>query len=334
MARGNYYVAKTPPWPLLLRLCPPYMAAALEFLLNFLRNLLWKLRGFIPRCFNFKSWALILAFLARKFGLWNPWNNGKGRFRRSEQAEHSLPGTGALAGVRLDEGQDQAIACSTIPPSARPLVVAAPSFQASHAGPANLTARPQHDHPQAYPPLAFDAGMHSNHSCASIQSRASDRLSIIQSQSYESLHSSLGKPKGNPKASHRQFGSGPSTDRLEGSSNVHASSGITGIYSCRWAESSASVVVEVENPSTESFPRSELVDSPTPEESYSIGSPTLHSSPASKPLNLPEESPQFTPTPSLILDLILPEHRILQMINSEQVPRYTKGVTTPREEEL
>ncbi|KAF8256626.1 hypothetical protein EI94DRAFT_277453 [Lactarius quietus] len=173
--------------------------------------------------------------------------------------------------------------------------------------------------------------MHSNHSCASIQSRASDRLSIIQSQSYESLHSSLGKPKGNPKASHRQFGSGPSTDRLEGSSNVHASSGITGIYSCRWAESSASVVVEVENPSTESFPRSELVDSPTPEESYSIGSPTLHSSPASKPLNLPEESPQFTPTPSLILDLILPEHRILQMINSEQVPRYTKGVTVPHE---
>jgi hypothetical protein len=272
------------------------MAAALEFLLNVLRNLLCKLRGFIPRCFNFKSWALILAFLARKFGLWHPWNNGKCTLRRTEQCEHSFPGTGALTRVRLDVGQDKAIACSTIPLSVPgredPLAVAAqlaPSFT-THAGPANLTAKPQHDHPQAYPPLPFDAGMHSNHSCTSIQSRASDRLSrIIQSQSCESLHSSLGQPKGNPKAAHRQFGSSPSTDRLEGPSHLHASSGITGVHGHRWVESSASVRVRVERPSTEWLPRSELVDSPSSEEPYSMGSPTVYSSPASKPFNLAEE---------------------------------------------
>ncbi|KAF8267956.1 hypothetical protein EI94DRAFT_1801076 [Lactarius quietus] len=285
------------------------MVAALKFLLKFLRKLFCKLWGFIPRCFNFKSWALILAFLARKFGLWRTWNKGKGTLRRSEQAEQTFPGTGALTGVRLDEGQDQAIACSAIPASARhpiqqdsltvPAQLAS-SSKATHPGPANLTERHKRDHPQDYPPLEFDAGMHSNRSCASIQSGASDRLSrIIQSQSHESLHSSLGQPKENLKA-----------DQVV---DVHVH--------CR-AESSASVVVELENPSTALLPRSELV-----------GSPNVHSSPASKSrtLNLPEESPQITPTAPLILDLNLPDHRRLQMIKSNDIPRYSKQFTVPRE---
>jgi hypothetical protein len=304
------------------------MASVLEFLLNVLRKLPCKLRGFFPGCLNFKSWVLFLAFLGRKFGLWRPVNKGKGTFKRAEQAEHSFPGTGAPCVARLDVNvrrDDHAIACSSIPSSAR--------HPAHPPVPANLTARPQHDRPHDYPP-----SMHSNRSCASIQSRASERLSIIQSRSYESLNSSLAI--GNPKAAHRQFGCGPSTDHLEGSSHPRASPSLIGIHGLHRAESLTSVVVV--HPSTESLPHSPLADSPTlQEEPYSIGSPTVHSSPDFKHPNLPGEPLQLT----------LPDGRVLQMIISEQVPRYTKSITvqvniiitpsisyvlrqTPREEEL
>lgn len=338
VGRGIYVLCRRhcPPWPLPLVFCSLHMAFLLKFLLNFLSKLPCKLRGSIPRCLNFKSWALLLAFLGRRFGIWRPKNDEKGTFLKAEQAEHLLPGTGtgtgtgpgAPAGVRVDVRRD-AIACSGVPASARhpsrDPTTAARSSAATHPGPANLTAEPQHDHPQVYPLSVFDSGIYSSRSCPSlsIHSRASDRLSIIQSRSYESL------PKANPKAAHRQFGCGPSTDRLEVSSHRSSrkSISLTGVHRHRWAESSTSVVVAIQNPSTDSLPRSQLVDSPTPpEEPYSIGSPTVHSSPASKSLILPEETPSPSPTTSSTFNLGLPESRVLQMIISEQVPRYTKSV--------
>jgi hypothetical protein len=275
-------------------------------------------RRLILRCF--KSWAQFLAFLGRRLRL-GRWKNGKGTFHR---AEKTAPGTGA----RLDVRQDNAVAFSSIPASARqsPLTIS----EAGATTPANLTAKPQHDHPQAYSPLAFDAGIHFNRSRASlsIHSRASDRLSIIQLHSHESLHPPLGQSKGNPRAPHRQFGCGPSTDHLEVPSHSHASPSPTGAHGHRRGQSSTSVVVAIENPSTPSLPRSHLVDSPLPEQSYSIGSSTVHSSPASNPPDLPEESPKLTPTAaSSIFDFDLPDGRLLQLIVSEQVPRYTKNVT-------
>ncbi len=318
------------------------MASVLQVFLNFLCKLPCKLRftrGF-DRCF--KSWAPFLAFLARRLGIWRPRNNGKGTFQRSDQAECSFPGIGARLDVVQDQHQGHAVACSNIPASARhpsPLdaTVAvrqaqlANSSGATHPAPANLTANPQHGHPQAYPTSVFDAVIYSNRSCASfsIHSRASDRLSIIQSHSHESLHTPLGQPKGNPKAAHRQFGCGPSTDHLEVSSHSHASLRPTGVHSHHKGQSSTSVVVGIESPSTESLPRSNLVGSlPLQEEPYSTGSPTVHSSPASNPPDLPELSIQLTPTAtSSISDFDLPPGRYLQLIISEQVPRYTKSAT-------
>ncbi|KAN0131684.1 hypothetical protein V8E53_010526 [Lactarius tabidus] len=182
----------------------------------------------------------------------------------------------------------------------------------------------------AYPSSVFDAG--SNRSCTglSIHSRTSARLSIIQSHHPASLNPLL-QLRGNPKAAHRQFGWGPSTDNLEVTSNLHASVNPTGVHGHHLAQSSMSVAVQIENPSTESLPRSQLVDPPTlQEEPYSIGTPTVHSSPSNPP-NLPEGSPQLAPTASLIFDLEMPEGRFMQMIVSEQVPRYSKSVTVPRE---
>ena len=313
------------------------MAPVLTFLLNLLCRLPCKLRGFIHRCF--KSWTLFLAFLGRRLGLRRPWKSGENKFRISEQeqAELSSPGTGTLGGgggVRVDVSQDSAIvACSSIPASAR--YPSQPDVRldvrlsaATPPGTTNLTADPQLEHPQAYPLSVFGAGLHSNRSWSSLSahSRASDRLSIIQARSYESLHSSLSQQKRSPKAAHRQFGCGPSTDNL--SFRSHAPAHITGHHR---GQSSTSVVVEIENPSTESLSHGQLADSPTlQDEPYSVGSPTLHSSPSSKPSNLPEESPRSTPTASLMSEFELPhlpEGRFLQMIISEQVPRYTKSVT-------
>ena len=75
-------------------------------------------------------------------------------------------------------------------------------------------------------------------------------------------------------------------------------------HGSRREQSSSSVVVEVQSPSTESLP----ITSPIP--SY------IH-----------EEYPQPSPTASSVIsDLDLPEGRILQVIHSEQLPRYSKAI--------
>ncbi|KAH9061121.1 hypothetical protein EDB87DRAFT_484421 [Lactarius vividus] len=287
------------------------MASVLQVFLKFLCKLRVT-RGF-NRCF--KSWAPFLAFLARRLGIWRPRDDGKGTFQRARGGECSFPGTG---GARLD------VPASARHPSAIVATQLASSSDATHPAPANLTAKPQNDHPQAYPTsmLAF-VYSRANRSRASFSihsthTRASDRLAIIQSHSHESLHTPLGQPKGNPKAAHRQFGSGPSTDNLGVSPYSHTSPSPTGVHGHHKGQSSTSVVVRIENPSTESLTRSHLADSPLPdsEEPYSIGSPTL------------------TPTvTSPISDFDLPPGRFLQLIVSEQIPRYTKIVTVPRERE-
>ncbi|KAH8987810.1 hypothetical protein EDB92DRAFT_2014060 [Lactarius akahatsu] len=310
------------------------MVSVLQVFLKFLCKLRFT-REF-NRCF--KSWAPFLAFLARRLGIWRPRNNGKGTFQRAEQAGCSFPGTGA----RLDVVKNVvAVASSNVPASARhPSAIVATQLADSsdaHPAPANLTAKPQNDRPQAYPTSMLDAFIYSrsNRSCTSfsIHSRASDRLAtIIQSHSHESLHAPLqvGQQKGNPKAAHRQFGSGPSTDHLEVSPHSHASPSPTGVYGHHKGQSSTSVVVRIEKPSTESLARSHLADSPPPnsEEPYSAGSPTVHSSLASLPSDLLDESSQLTPTAtSRISDFDLPPNRFLQLIVSEQIPRYEKKVT-------
>ena len=285
------------------------MASVLKFLLKFLCKTPCKLWGSIPHCFNFKSWAPFLAFLGRRFGLWRQWNKRKGTFRRDEQAEYSFPDTGALSGVN----QDHPIACVRIPASAQ---LPNQRLLAGSSRGADL------------------GSAHRSGTSLSIHSRASDRLSIIQSHSHhhEFFHPPPRQAIGHPnlKAAHRQFGYGPSTDRLV-SSHPPAVLSPTGVlHRHNRGPTSTSVVmgIAIENPSTESLPRSQSVDSPTlPEEPYSIGSPIVHSSPASNPPKLPEETPQLTPTASLTFSLDLPDGRFLQMIISEQVPRYTKSVT-------
>jgi hypothetical protein len=88
-------------------------------------------------------------------------------------------------------------------------------------------------------------------------------------------------------------------------------------------QSSTSVVIEFENPSTESLPLSSINPPQLTEEPFTIDTPTAHSPPATVAASLQDE--EF-PTASLPEDF-LPEGRFVQLINSDQVPRYTKNVT-------
>ncbi|KAI9458574.1 hypothetical protein BJY52DRAFT_411830 [Lactarius psammicola] len=106
------------------------------------------------------------------------------------------------------------------------------------------------------------------------------------------------------------------------------------ISGLRRRQSSKSVVVGVVNPSTDSLSSFLTARPLLTEEPYTIGSPTGRSSPIADTLDPNEGSSQHDPTvfsSSTTSNFDPPEGRILQPIHSEQVPRYTKHVTVPRE---
>jgi hypothetical protein len=349
------------------------MATVLRKILDFLRRLRVT-RGFIHQ--SFRRWALVLAFLGRRLGVWCPGNHGKwGTFRKAEQTERLFPGTGPGAHLH---SMEYVIAASYAPASA-----SHPSLQAASItppAPTNLTAEPHQDH--AYLASVFDTRIRRNRSSANLSghSRASDRLSIARTYSRESLHAPASHPTRFPKAPHRQFGSGPSpspsrerpsrspspTNRVRHplphleiditnlrpqthvdgrhspvtppsvASHAHAPLSPPSLHGHRTGrrQSSTSMVVGVVNPSTDSLSLSPSVDRlprALTEEPYTIGpSTTGNSSPVSDALDARAGSLQYGPTASSLStasNLDLPKDHILQLIHSEQVPRYTKDAT-------
>jgi hypothetical protein len=82
---------------------------------------------------------------------------------------------------------------------------------------------------------------------------------------------------------------------------------------------SSLIVVDIQNPSTESLPIS----------SFAMDPSTDHSSPDSPAVDLHDEPPLGSPTSSdlTLENIILPEGRFVQLINSDQIPRYEKNAT-------
>ncbi|KAI9458584.1 hypothetical protein BJY52DRAFT_412493 [Lactarius psammicola] len=241
-----------------------------------------------------------------------------------------------------------------------------------------------HPAPVAHPATVLDAGIYSNHSSTNLSthSRASDRLSIIQTHSRESLHAPAGQTTRFPRAPHRQFGRGPSASpsrerpsrerpsrspsptepiprppRLEidvtnlrppthvddrkspintpsATSPAHAPLSPPSLHGNRRRQSSTSVIVGIVNPSTDSLPLSPSTNRPPlTDEPYTISSPIDHSFTVAHAPDAREGSTN-SPTassPSATSNFELPAGRFLQLINSEQVPRYTKDVTVPRD---
>ncbi|KAI9438667.1 hypothetical protein H4582DRAFT_189065 [Lactarius indigo] len=358
------------------------MASIFSFLLDLLRKLRLT-KGTIRH--HLKRWALFLAFLGRKLGVNHLWHGGKrDASYKPAQTERSFSRTEAR--LQLGEG---VVAASHIPTSAgHPDLHDVSGQQPSSSRtspPASLTVEPPTHRDHANPTIVVSTGIHPNRSSAnlSIHSRASasDRLSMIQTHSRESLHTPLGRQTARsfPRAPHRQFGRGPSpspspsrerpsrspspTDRIPRvprlevvttnlhppthvddrkspidtpsvSSPAHAPLSPPSLHGHRRRQSSTSVIVGVVNPSTDSLPLSPSTNlPPLTDEPYDIGSPIDQSSPVTDAPDTREASTN-SPTassPSASSNFDLPTGRFLQLINSEQVPRYTKDVTVPRE---
>ncbi|KAH9003496.1 hypothetical protein EDB86DRAFT_2371332 [Lactarius hatsudake] len=226
----------------------------------------------------------------------------------------------------------------------------------------------------ANPSSAFESRIHSNRGSTDSGIRSpSDRLSIIQAHPHESFRTPSSQPIQFPRVPHRssgrEYSASPSgecpsrspspTDHfpqprlginitnplhqthVDGSrdcstvcSHAHASLSPPSIHRHHGRQSSTSVIVGVENPSTDSLPLSSSTNRPPlTDEPYTIGSPIGQSSPITDAPDTREGSTN-SPTassPSASSNFELPAGRFLQLINSEQVPRYTKDVTVSLE---
>ena len=292
--------------------------------------------------------ASIIAFLGRKLNTWcHFWleifgrpKPAERRFIGSEASSSSVLGSSATAG-------DYVVAASYVPasashPSLHEHIVESPTSTFSPPGfPANIAVK--HPHTTNLP-HALGGGNPINRgpgnlgAVVSIQSRASDGYSIT-ANSYESIRAPLGQPSRLHRATYPQLGCGldqlrsseratwpptpttrphtvtdpsrleiittlPSTrddgkvgpiiQPLAPSSHTHEPLSPPPMSELRRRRSSASIVANVQYPTTEPLPMSS---------STNPRSPT-----------------------SSTLDYFLPEGRFVQLINSDQIPRYTKGV--------
>ncbi|KAI9509033.1 hypothetical protein F5148DRAFT_814395 [Russula earlei] len=350
----------------------PIMVTTLELLLKFLR--ICRLAGRIFwRTLN--RWPVLLTCLSRRLSEW--WHRKPGTSQTSKPAEPSISGTMAGPSSAIVKGF---VSASFVPASASDPTfrrdsgdrfesrsVAAAAAAPSTSGPTRHSV----DHPP-HAPYSTQflhggnpaEGSTSNLSVSSIQSRASDRLSIITANSGKSIRDPVGQPSAHlPKAVHRQFGRGPDASRsrerlsrppspasrpptprpsprivatdLPPSQVFHADGGrrspiIQPSVSPSHAheplgpppghenrrKQSSIVVVDVQNPSTESLP---IASSPT----------------RTNPRQLTEEPLAMDTTlssSSSISEFIIPEGRIIQLIHAEQVPRYTKDNTIARDQ--
>jgi hypothetical protein len=85
---------------------------------------------------------------------------------------------------------------------------------------------------------------------------------------------------------------------------------------------------DFENPSTESFPRSSSINPlQTTDEQLAMGSSAVHLSPESPAVDLPDETGSLISSKPPTVDYFIPDGRFVQLIHSEQIPRYSKAVT-------
>ena len=220
-------------------------------------------------------------------------------------------------------------------------------------------SHPDHVNPSSVSGARIEPNRRSSDS--RVRRRSSDRRSTTQTHSRESSLTPVSPPTPSPRAPHRQFGPGPSLPPSRESSRSpsptpqlpleidvfpyprtqvdrrnspitppsvtsygHVQPSPSSIHGHRRRQSSTSVVVGIVNPSTDSLPHRFFTDGPPlTEEPYTMDSPISYLS--IPDIDLHEGLPQHRPTTPSPSDL--PAGRFLQLVNSEQVPRYTKEVT-------
>jgi hypothetical protein len=194
-----------------------------------------------------------------------------------------------------------------------------------------------HSHTPANPSTRFPRALHRQFGRGPSlpPSREASRSPSPIPRGHQSPHSEIDSDVANPSANPHPETQIDRADSPVDSPSVtfdaHAQLNTSMTYRHHRKHSATSLVVDIENPSTDSLPRSFFADRPLlTEEPYSISSPGDNPPPVADAPDAREGSPQHSPIasfPSAASDLELPEGRFLQLINSEQVPRYTKEVT-------
>jgi hypothetical protein len=293
-------------------------------------------------------WSLFTAFLGRRMNEFRrSWNRKPGTSQNPRAASYSasggsavlreyvvaastVPGRLAASSVSLASFQDDAGQLASVPPSPGPPTT-------STSIPDNLSVHQPH-------PLYGrnrTASSSGNLSGWSAQSRASERLSRIVN-SRELLHVPVNQPSRPPRGIHREFAPGvdPSTSRGQLSRSptptyrqnlTHSASrpAITTTYVHSHphdANEGRSPVVPPSSSSSMHGPLRPLTNRTFTEESMAMD--PAHSTSSYSAMDQPETASQHsTIASSAISEFILPEGRFVQMIHSDQIPRYDKNVT-------
>jgi len=201
-------------------------------LLKILLELLHRLRPVKDHTKRFlRCWTSFFAYLVRKMGEWRfHWPGKLGTIRSPKPAEPSFSsdsaGSSSVSGGSVCTGGigGYVVAASTVPASAdQPLGRGRDELQSDTAPPTPILATIPVDPPWVLGHSMANQTVGSSHTnrrsrSLSIQSRASDRLSII------SRTSSRGPFKNDrlsqdPRATHRQFGTGPRASPSRGRSS-------------------------------------------------------------------------------------------------------------------
>ena len=296
------------------------MDRILTIFLKFLRKLRFS-RGFTHHFF--RRWALLLAFLGRRFGVWYPRNGGKGDTvtrRKTESADHSFRGT-----MRQLDSREWVAPASYVPTSAsnprqhhvsnvtRPPQPAT-SWAATNPPDTHLTAEPRGD--CAYPTSGYRTHSH--------------ELATVgrSSQFSRAAHSRLGhEMSASPSSESLSRAPSPGVQSpLLPSSHAHDQSSSPSGPGHHRKQSSTSVAVDIESPSSESpHPNPSTGPLSLTEEPYTIGSSTAHSSPISDSPHIHDGPPRL---PILTLsNPDLPSRCHVKPMYPDQVPRYTKAIT-------
>jgi len=334
-----------------------------------------------------RHWVSLLSYLGCKLSEWRgSWPNKPRTCRNPEPTVPSFLGDGAgSCSVSRDSGglSGFALAASTVPSSSSTNPQSAPLPVGPT--PATLSVDPSPRALSPNPTNQLIGNNPANRSSASIQSRASDRLSIISTRTRHSRASShasarSGQSTQDPRGTHRQFGRGrgPSpSSRLPDRSSSKSPSAIPSPYTAQphhieilppsaypqtnadegltwglsdrsrsrspsispqgptdlrssssYSQRETSIGVNIQTPSTESLSKTSSINAREfTEEPTTVGTSTRSHSLISL-ADRSEIVSQHSHTASSGPSLVPPEGRIIQLIISDQIPRYTKTVIT------
>jgi hypothetical protein len=316
------------------------MAPILKVLLKLLRTIRFA-RDYIkrfPRCAG-----SLLALLGRKLNVcWRFCFGKSGSIGRPKPADRPFLGTEAssysVSGGSAVVREYVVAASSTVPVSAsRPSLYERTETQPAISGQSigvhpSLVANPSVDRlhaPNSSQPLGGKGLVNRSSrspSGVNIQSRASDRFSII-TNSQESTGAPSGQPSRLFRETHPQVGGGPDRSPREGATGPHTPPHASDLKIVMPSPTHVDDKVrrqDVPNPLTELLP---ISSSTNPQQltnhPFAIDSARVHSAVDRHDGPLQVFSTSFN---SAKLDHFVPEGRFVQLIDSEQIPRYTRDI--------